>query len=125
MTNRVFTTLAASAVAMLTVIAPACSTEQDDKLQNRYRLCINKAESDLLEAFRSSCDVLCIREKREPASCADQIQSTSDCCLAHHFNWDTANCSPPISETERQDQQIEKDKDRCLEEFKAGVTEWE
>jgi hypothetical protein len=105
---------AAALLALLAVSTPAssASADRDEQLQERYRLCINKADSDFLEEFRSGCDVLCIHRKH----------GSDHDCLARHMKWDTANCTVPTSQADRQEQHLEKAKDRCLREFKAGIT---
>jgi hypothetical protein len=102
----------AAVIALLGIPTFAFSAGRDDQLQDRYSLCINKADSGFLEEFRSACDVLCIHQKH----------GSDDECLARHMKWDTANCTVPTSETDRQEQHLEKAKDRCLREFKAGIT---
>jgi hypothetical protein len=102
------------AVAVLVTIIPAAafSADRDEQLQARYGLCIDKADHDNLEEFRSDCDVLCMHQ---------QHRSEQD-CLAQHNNWNTGNCVLPTVQLNRQDHHLESAKDRCLQEFKAGIT---
>ena len=60
---------AAIASVALLIVSYAAAQQSDDRLQDRYKLCVEKADADFLEEFRSECDSLCIRQKREPASC--------------------------------------------------------
>jgi hypothetical protein len=109
-TNRVYGI--AAVFALLMVPASVTSTERDDQLQARYTLCMDKTDASFLEEFRGSCDVLCIHQ--QPASEND--------CLARHMTWDTANCTLPTAEEEREGRHLEEAKERCLKEFKAGIT---
>jgi hypothetical protein len=96
---------AATLLALLAVSSPAssASADRDEQLQERYRLCINKADSDFLEEFRSVCDVLCIHQKH----------GSDHDCLARHMKWDTANCRVPTSETDRQEQHLMDSNIKC------------
>jgi hypothetical protein len=108
-------------VFLVAGIGTAQAAEQnDEQLQNRYGLCMDKADRDFLEGFRGDCDTLCIRQKKEPPSCAVSI--TPGCCMVHHFDWNTANCMLPSADTDREERHLEQAKDRCLTEFKAGIT---
>jgi hypothetical protein len=98
---------------LLVVATPTHATQQDDEqLQNRYRLCMDKADADNLEEFRASCDVLCLHQQN----------GTENACLARHTQWDTATCTLPTVELDRQERHLEQARDRCLKEFKAGIT---
>src|ERR1700693_6413808 len=105
----------ASAVASvaLIIISNAAAQQSDDRLQDRYKLCLKKADADFLEEFRGECDSLCIRQKREPASCTpiNLLNPNPSCCINHHSAWSTADCVLPVSEQDRQDQHLEKAKD--------------
>jgi hypothetical protein len=116
-------TSAVASVALL-IVSNAAAQQSDDRLQDRYKLCMKKADADFLEEFRGECYSLCIRQKQEPASCTpiNLINPNLSCCINHHSAWNTANCVLPNSEVDRQDQHLEKAKDRCLAEFKAGIT---
>lgn len=92
--------------------AGAAAQQSGEQLQSRYRLCTDKADADFLEEFRGSCDVLCIQQQH----------GTEGACLAQHMQWNKANCTLSAAETYRQEQHLEKAKDRCLKEFKAGIT---
>ena len=109
MTRRFFVVVVC---ALLIVPTSAASTDQDDKLQNRYSFCINKADAEFLEEFRGYCDALCIRKQR-----GHEYE-----CLALHMKWHTGICTLPTSETDIENQHLEKAKDRCLREFMAGIT---
>jgi hypothetical protein len=103
-----------AALFVMMMIAPlvAFSDERNDRLQARYTLCMDKADASFLEEFRGSCDVLCIRQHR----------ASENDCLARHMTWNTANCTLPTAEEDRQERHLEQAKDRCLKEFKAGIT---
>lgn len=92
--------------------ASSHAADNDQLLQDRYHLCMDYADARWLEEFRGRCDVLCI----------DSKNGTWDECLALHDKWDTSSCYLPDAERDRQDRHLEHDKDRCLQEFKAGVT---
>ena len=102
------------AFALFAIAAPAFAAEQqgDEQLQRRYRLCMDKADTDFLEEFRGGCDVLCIHQKH----------GSESNCLVQHMKWNTASCTLPTAEADRQEQHLEKARDRCLKEFKAGIT---
>lgn len=107
-----FTRIATAAVLVTMMPAAALAADRDEQLQARYSLCIDKAERDFLEEFRGSCDALCMHQPH---------RSERD-CLAQHNNWSTGNCTLPSVELDRQDRHLESAKDRCLKEFKAGIT---
>ena len=70
--------------------------------------------SSLLEEFRSSCDLLCIHQ---------QHGSESRCLAQASMKWNAASCAlSGVVEENKQEQHLEKGKDRCLKEFKAGIT---
>ena len=102
------------AIILFASTASALAQQQhgDEKLQGRYRLCMDKAAADFLEEFKSSCDVLCIRQRH----------GNEDDCRARHTKWNTANCTLSAAETDRQELHLETARDRCLNEFKAGIT---
>ena len=104
--------LRAAVLALLVTVAPAQAQQNDEQVQGRYRLCMDKADADSLEEFRSDCDVLCIHQKL----------STAGTCLDQHMKWNTATCPLPTAEQDREERHLEQSKDRCLKEFKAGVT---
>jgi hypothetical protein len=115
--SRLNITSSAVASVALLIVSNAAAQQSDDRLQDRYKLCMEKADAGFLEEFRGECDSLCIRQKREPASCTSinpVFHLDPPCCIAHHLEWDTANCVLPVSEQDRQDQHLEKAKDRCL-----------
>src|ERR1700730_3899099 len=115
MTSRILTITATAAFALLTLAAsPGAGTADEqtrELVQHRYGACLGHASFNYIEAFRSSCDEACAQKK--------PLES----CMRLHNSWNTATCLLPLSVTDKQDQQLERDKDRCLREFQAGVTE--
>ena len=95
-----------AAAVFVALIAPAAasSTERDDQLQARYALCMEKADTSFLEEFRGSCDVLCIHQHR----------ASENDCLARHMKWNTANCTLPTAEEDREERHLQEGKGRCL-----------
>ena len=102
-------------VALLAVFlfpVSASAADNDSELQHRYSACMIKADTDSLDDFRSACDVICMLQPGR-----NEAQ-----CLERHEKWHTGNCHLSDSEIDRQDQHLERAKDRCLQEFKAGIT---
>jgi hypothetical protein len=91
----------------------ASAQPSDDQLQVRYRLCMDKTDTDFLEEFRDNCDDIFIRQHRNK----NNIN-----IMPRHSTWNTANCRLSIAEENRMDLHLERAKDRCLNEFKAGIT---
>jgi hypothetical protein len=50
-------------VLAVAFVAPAHAQQNDERVQDRYRLCMKKAEHDWLEEFRLDCDELCLRQQ--------------------------------------------------------------
>jgi hypothetical protein len=58
----------------LLIVSNASAQQSDDRLQDRYKLCMERADANYLEEFRGECDALCIRQKREPHRAPRSIQ---------------------------------------------------
>lgn len=101
------------AAAFTALICPVSAFAESDPevVQSRYKDCMVMAEVGYGEDFRGSCDATCIRQS-----------GRSELCLSQHTRWDTGNCTLPIAEFDRQELRLERAKDRCLKELKAGVT---
>jgi hypothetical protein len=93
-------TLIAFAVFAITAPTFISAQQADEQLQGRYRLCMNKADTDFQEEFRGNCDVLCIHQQH----------GSESSCLAQHMKWNTASCTLPAAEENRQEQHLEKAK---------------
>jgi hypothetical protein len=109
--------------AILVLFALAAATEavaqDDDSMGNRYQLCLNKANFDHREEFRSDCDEVCILEKKEPASCA--ISVGPGCCKLRHIEWNAINCALPSAEIDKENRHLKQAKERCLKQFNPNV----
>jgi hypothetical protein len=98
----------------LVLVAPAYAwtPEEQDLIQSHYDLCLRTASNTYLMTWSSSCDDLLNGGKITGNYMRDGTFLPG---------WNTSTCKLPLAISDRQDLQYERDKDRCLREFQAGV----
>lgn len=115
MTFRILTIIGTAGFILLPFAASSgaglSDAETKELVQHRYGACLQHASYTFTQMWESACDELC--SQKNPL----------EYCMRFHNSSNTVTCSPPLSVTDKLDKQLERDKDRCLREFQAGVTE--